>query len=72
MMNRYWLFAGLAYYPMGGMDDFKGSFQGLEEAMQGVRKEDLEEDWGHIFDTLENKVIFKFDRNYGPLEWKVV
>ncbi len=32
-MERYLVFAGRRYYPMGGWDDFMGSVPTLEEAM---------------------------------------
>lgn len=37
-MNRYWVFGFDAYYPAGGIGDFQGSANSLEEAaiiMQG-------------------------------------
>jgi hypothetical protein len=31
-MKRFWLFAGEDYYPRGGMEDFIGDFDSLDEA----------------------------------------
>lgn len=33
-MNRYALFAGDTYYPSGGFDDFRKTYDTPEEAMQ--------------------------------------
>lgn len=48
-MKRYWLFAGDAYYPGGGMEDFIASFDTVEEANadQSGRKAD----WCQILDS---------------------
>jgi hypothetical protein len=31
-MKRYWLFSWDTYYPSGGMSDYRGSFDSLEDA----------------------------------------
>ena len=49
--KRYWLFGGDAYYPNGGMNDFVGSFDEIEQAEECVKSEEYEFDWHHIFDT---------------------
>lgn len=55
-MKRYLVFAGQAYYPSGGANDFILATDDLEEARH-KRNENKEEgfDWSHIFDneTLE-------------------
>ncbi len=49
-MKRYLLFSGDEYYPLGGWNDFKGSFDTLEEAKEA--KEKLSgHDWYQIVDT---------------------
>lgn len=49
-MKRYALFAGHNYYPCGGWDDFKGSFDTPEEALALYKTGNHE--WGHIVDLL--------------------
>lgn len=52
-MKRYWMFAGDFYYPSGGMLDFKGSYDSLDEAKSEMK---FAVDWYHVFDT-ENKQV---------------
>lgn len=33
-MERYYLFAGMTYYPGQGWEDFRGSFETIEDAVQ--------------------------------------
>jgi hypothetical protein len=47
MRQRFWLFAGDFYYPLGGMDDFVEDFHTLEEAMVIGKQHD----WAHVLDT---------------------
>ena len=53
-MKRYWLFAGEEYYPLGGMKDFRGSFETDEAAMSALTKSC---DWWHILDSHTGKVV---------------
>lgn len=47
-MKRFLVFAGDCYYPEGGMNDFQGDFDTLEEArsFESKIKEKFESDWG--------------------------
>ena len=57
-MKRYWLFMCNEYYPNGGMNDYKGDYDSIEECkerMIEVNKK-WEYDHYHILDT-ENKMI---------------
>jgi hypothetical protein len=47
-MNRFLLFAGDHYYPLGGWDDLIGDFAALEEALAAPREG---RDWWHVIDT---------------------
>ena len=49
-MKRYLLFRGDIYYPAGGWDDFKGSFDTLVEAAEEATK-DSSFDWWHVVDS---------------------
>ena len=57
-MRRFWCFYGGWYYPNGGMQDFIGSVDNLEEAKALVEKqEEYPYAWAHIFDSQENQVV---------------
>jgi hypothetical protein len=47
-MKKYLLFLGDCYYPGGGWNDFKGSFDTIEEAWAAVPPDT---DWWHIVDS---------------------
>jgi len=47
-LNRFLVFAGDAYYPTGGWEDFRGSFVTLEAARAFLSG--YPHDWGHIID----------------------
>lgn len=42
----YTLFAGDRYYPLGGLNDVRGTFDTLAEAIKAFESADY--DWGHI------------------------
>ena len=59
MYKRFLVFSGMQYYPSGGMDDFSGSFDSIEEARESLKK-DLATpfaDWGHIYDQEERERV---------------
>lgn len=47
--KRYWLFFGDTYYPSGGMYDYAGSFDSIEDAK--AYKPVGYYNWAHVFDT---------------------
>jgi hypothetical protein len=49
MNGRFLLFAGIFYYPNGGWDDFKGSYDTPAEAAKAVLT--MKNDWWHAVDT---------------------
>ena len=53
-MKRYLLFCNEEYYPAGGMGDFSGSFDSVEEAKE---KAGSELDWAHIYDIEEERLV---------------
>lgn len=62
MKYRFWLFAGDNHYPNGGMEDFKDSFDNLDEALKEANKlNSLTNfklyDWYHIYDSENRKVL---------------
>ena len=65
-MKRYLLFSGYSYYPSGGWRDFKGSFDGLEEALQAGHKCMQQPDpgctaadgpWCHVVDSATGEKV---------------
>ena len=71
-MNRYLLFSGEAYYPMGGAEDFQGSYTTVAECVQA---DGIFADWWNILDTRTGRVYnyhdVNFDRNLleDRLKW---
>lgn len=58
-VNRYWLFGSMEYYPLGGMHDFRGSFDSVDDAVaKGDSMVELGEatDW-HVFDSVDGRVV---------------
>lgn len=51
------LFVFPSFYPQGGMRDFKGDFDTLEEAQ--AKGMELTDPWGqlHIYDSVEGKIV---------------
>lgn len=61
-VGRYLLFAGKDYYPLGGWEDFKGSFSELREAIYAGERQDgqpLSPDgyWYHIVDSSTGETV---------------
>lgn len=62
-MKRFMAFYGSVYYPSGGMDDFVGDFDSMEEALEAINRKNAEDStydtdevrwryvWAHIYDT---------------------
>ena len=56
VMNRFVLFAGLAYYPLGGWQDFVRSSSDLRKALPSM-KDAGDNDWWQVVDLNSNKMI---------------
>lgn len=61
-MDRFLLFGGDQYYPAGGWQDYKGSFETLTDALRGaagnLRDTDTGTwDWWHIVDLSTNQIV---------------
>lgn len=77
-MNRYLLFGGDTYYPLGGWDDFIESYETVDEAEEeALREESNEErreiilryadscvllDWSHIIDKRNGNKVRSYYR----------
>jgi hypothetical protein len=51
-MKRFALFTGSTYYPSGGWEDFKASFDTLVDALAAPR-----EDWYHVVDLTTGEIV---------------
>jgi hypothetical protein len=65
-MKPYLLFCGDDYYPLGGWDDFRGSFDTLDEAKAAVPPVGRGPNWGQI--VYEGAIVTEF-RNDSQ-EWR--
>ena len=53
-MKRYWIFAGDNCYPSGGMEDYKTSYDTVNECKvwyAGFTHGDYGQHWYHIYDS---------------------
>lgn len=58
--NMYILFSGNNYYPLGGCEDFVGTFKTIGDAIKAYNENvltDDELDWANIFCTTKNKAV---------------
>jgi len=62
MIKRFLLFAGNDYYPEGGANDFKGSYDSIEDAVKAHNPKEFEYDggWANIFDLENEKIVKQF------------
>jgi hypothetical protein len=69
-MKQFLAFYGKDFYPLGGMADFLGDYDLLEDAIEAINKEasnDVnytpeeiwEYAWAHIYDTTQREIIWK-------------
>jgi len=58
-MKRYLLFGAGWYYPNGGWDDFRGSFDCLLEAEEAATPYKEKYKWFHIVDTKNWEIVLK-------------
>lgn len=58
-MKRYWLFYYNDDYPIGGMDDFEGSFDTLEEAIERSKEKvaNITGSCYHVFDSQTYEIV---------------
>jgi hypothetical protein len=67
-MNRYWLFAGDAYYPGGGAEDFVSTHADLGKAEKAGAQEMAERgslSWAHIWDAEAEAVVWSANNKGG-------
>jgi len=64
-MKQFLLFTGYIYYPGGGMEDFDGDFDSLDEALTELKRikeeHDPSTDWWHIYDGMLKTIVKKSD-----------
>jgi hypothetical protein len=63
-MKRFWAFAGVSYYPAGGMGDSHASFETPEEAEAWALQQcaSNQECWAHVWDMESDVEIVSFDK----------
>lgn len=69
MTKRYLVFAGENFYPDGGWDDIRGSFDTQEEAERfahGITGRPGGWDWGQVVDLMTGAIV---SRRGKPLGW---
>ncbi len=68
MKNKFFVFAGMAYYPAGGWKDFLGHFESVELAIETIANTGNNCDWWQICELVEEPQQFKLikegKRNY--------
>jgi len=68
IMKKYLLFAGHYYYPIGGFDDFHGSFDTLKAAGEWFElnldkiSTSYMNHWGHIVDRDTFEIVDRFEQ----------
>lgn len=61
--KRYLLFAGQRYYPGGGWNDYRGSFETADLAIRHIAKRDVDTyDWWQVVDLETGRVV---EEEYG-------
>lgn len=56
-MKRFLIFSGLTYYPCGGFQDFKGSFDTYVEALEFCVSHP--DDWHQIVDSTTSTLVYQ-------------
>lgn len=65
-MKRYLAFYGDRYYPSGGIDDFEGDYDTVEEARKAIDKAhsknpsygiEWDSAWAHVWDSETRKKV---------------
>jgi len=67
-MKRYWLFCGDDCYPGGGMRDFVGDFDAIDEVKDALRKPCEAPDWWQVVDTEDGRACIR----PNPWAWRDV
>ena len=64
-MKRYLVFYGELYYPNGGMRDFIGDFDNLDNAIVHLNNHHNEysegrnvQIWGNVYDSIDRKLVY--------------
>lgn len=64
-MKRYLAFSGDDYYPLGGMEDYIGDFDKLEDATAAVVSDIEDHDWGYewgnVWDCVEEEECWEYE-----------
>lgn len=67
-MKRYLTFFGSYYYPKGGMDDFIGDFDTMDECKNKIDDKIKEEfDYENPFKDLDNYIKREWENNWATI-----
>lgn len=65
-MKNYLAFYGYEFYPSGGMEDFIGDYDTLQEAIDAINEYNKNEDqgnwenrWAHVYNIPERVIVFQ-------------
>jgi hypothetical protein len=61
-MKKYIVFAGDIYYPSRGVNDLRGTFESMQEAMDYLLRSHYE--WYQIVDTKTLKIVSQGEKEY--------
>ena len=73
-MKRYMLFHGDRYYPLGGWDDFVGSYDSIDDAKSALDQNDTKSPsggWAHITDMETLEKVSEADIDNTPPNYRV-
>jgi hypothetical protein len=56
-MKYYYVFAGDKYYPLGGMKDYQGLTNEIEEEKKEIENNSEDYDWAHFVDSYTLEII---------------
>lgn len=62
-MERFLLFEGEDYYPVGGWEDFTGSFKSVAQAQAAKKYHLYDGGWAHIVDLETGTIILYKNRD---------
>lgn len=59
-MKKYLLFCGNNYYPKGGIGDYEGDFDSVEDALSWMLAQNSKYDWYDIIEHATMTVVREF------------
>lgn len=63
--KQFIVFAGPTYYPEGGWDDYRGSFEDEVDALRYLATTDDPHDWWHVVDLHAGRIVERKEGRSG-------